>query len=135
MKLVILDRDGTINHDSEAYIKSPAEWTPLTALRLAELGLESGLPEGLFQVLPGRVTLQRADVLADHDVLVDGQVVVEVQSLERPPDAGLGPTVWGQPVETSSNVAPAGIQPDAVTAKLEPMVEQFAAEPSSATPA
>jgi D-glycero-D-manno-heptose 1,7-bisphosphate phosphatase len=29
MKLVILDRDGTINHDSDAYIKSPAEWTPI----------------------------------------------------------------------------------------------------------
>ena len=32
----------------------PADWTPLTAIRLGELGLESGLPEGLFQVLPGR---------------------------------------------------------------------------------
>ena len=29
MKLVILDRDGTINLDSEDYIKSPAEWTPI----------------------------------------------------------------------------------------------------------
>jgi D-glycero-D-manno-heptose 1,7-bisphosphate phosphatase len=29
MRLVILDRDGVINHDSEAYIKSPAEWEPL----------------------------------------------------------------------------------------------------------
>ena len=29
MKLVILDRDGTINEDSDAYIKSPAEWRPL----------------------------------------------------------------------------------------------------------
>ena len=37
-----------------AVVLKPAEWTPLTALRLAELGLESGLPEGLFQVLPGR---------------------------------------------------------------------------------
>jgi acyl-CoA reductase-like NAD-dependent aldehyde dehydrogenase len=32
----------------------PAETTPLTALRLAELALEAGLPEHLFQVLPGR---------------------------------------------------------------------------------
>ncbi len=32
----------------------PADWTPLTAIRLGELGLEAGLPEGLFQVLPGR---------------------------------------------------------------------------------
>ncbi len=29
MKLVILDRDGTINHDSDDYIKSPAEWKPI----------------------------------------------------------------------------------------------------------
>jgi D-glycero-D-manno-heptose 1,7-bisphosphate phosphatase len=29
MKLVILDRDGVINHDSDAYIKSPEEWRPL----------------------------------------------------------------------------------------------------------
>ena len=26
MKLVILDRDGVINHDSPSYIKSPDEW-------------------------------------------------------------------------------------------------------------
>ena len=32
----------------------PAEWTPLTSIRLGELALEAGLPEGLFQVLPGR---------------------------------------------------------------------------------
>ncbi|MFF2273157.1 aldehyde dehydrogenase family protein [Agromyces sp. NPDC058136] len=37
-----------------AVVLKPAEWTPLTSLRLAELGLESGLPEGLFQVIPGR---------------------------------------------------------------------------------
>ncbi|MER7395676.1 aldehyde dehydrogenase family protein [Streptomyces sp. NPDC000151] len=36
-----------------AVLLKPAETTPLTALRLAELGLEAGLPEGLFQVLPG----------------------------------------------------------------------------------
>ncbi|MET9503058.1 aldehyde dehydrogenase family protein [Streptomyces sp. NPDC006622] len=37
-----------------AVLLKPAETTPLTALRLAELALEAGLPEGLFQVLPGR---------------------------------------------------------------------------------
>ncbi|AKN72023.1 aldehyde dehydrogenase [Streptomyces sp. PBH53] len=36
-----------------AVVLKPAETTPLTALRLAELGLEAGLPEHLFQVLPG----------------------------------------------------------------------------------
>jgi len=29
MKLVILDRDGVINFDSDQYIKSPAEWKPI----------------------------------------------------------------------------------------------------------
>ena len=29
MKLVILDRDGTINHDSENHIRSPEEWQPI----------------------------------------------------------------------------------------------------------
>lgn len=36
-----------------AVLLKPAETTPLTALRLAELAREAGLPEDLFQVLPG----------------------------------------------------------------------------------
>jgi acyl-CoA reductase-like NAD-dependent aldehyde dehydrogenase len=35
-------------------IAKPAERTPLTAVRIAELALEAGLPEGVFQVLPGK---------------------------------------------------------------------------------
>jgi acyl-CoA reductase-like NAD-dependent aldehyde dehydrogenase len=35
-------------------IAKPAELTPLTAMRIAELGLKAGLPPGVFQVLPGR---------------------------------------------------------------------------------
>jgi acyl-CoA reductase-like NAD-dependent aldehyde dehydrogenase len=34
-------------------IVKPAQYTPLTALRLEELALEAGLPEGVFQVVPG----------------------------------------------------------------------------------
>jgi acyl-CoA reductase-like NAD-dependent aldehyde dehydrogenase len=34
-------------------VLKPAELTPLTALRLAELGREAGLAEGVFTVLPG----------------------------------------------------------------------------------
>jgi len=29
MKVIVLDRDGVINHDSDAYIKSPEEWVPI----------------------------------------------------------------------------------------------------------
>ncbi len=46
-------------------IAKPAERTPLTAIRIGELALEAGLPEGVFQVLPGKgsVVGQR---LVDH---------------------------------------------------------------------
>lgn len=37
-----------------AVLLKPAEWTPLTSLRLGELALEAGLPEGLFQVIAGK---------------------------------------------------------------------------------
>ena len=62
MKLVILDRDGTINADSTDYIKSPEEWTPLPGAleaiaRLNHAGWhvvlasnQSGLGRGLFDV-------------------------------------------------------------------------------------
>ena len=46
-------------------VLKPAELTPLSALRLAELALEAGIPEGVVNVLvgPGRVVGQR---LAEH---------------------------------------------------------------------
>src|SRR5436189_5062058 len=34
-------------------VLKPAEQTPLTALRLAELALEAGVPEGVFSVVTG----------------------------------------------------------------------------------
>lgn len=37
-----------------AVLLKPAEWTPLTSIRIGELALEAGLPEGLFQVIPGK---------------------------------------------------------------------------------
>ncbi|WP_370411212.1 aldehyde dehydrogenase [Streptomyces fradiae] len=48
-----------------AVLLKPAETTPLTALRLAELALEAGLPEGLFQVLPGEGPVA-GTALVDH---------------------------------------------------------------------
>jgi acyl-CoA reductase-like NAD-dependent aldehyde dehydrogenase len=35
-------------------VLKPAELTPLTAIRLGELGLEAGLPPGVFTVIPGK---------------------------------------------------------------------------------
>jgi acyl-CoA reductase-like NAD-dependent aldehyde dehydrogenase len=37
-----------------AVLVKPAEWTPLTTIRLGELAVESGLDPDLFQVLPGK---------------------------------------------------------------------------------
>jgi acyl-CoA reductase-like NAD-dependent aldehyde dehydrogenase len=37
-----------------AVVLKPAEVTPLTALRLGELALAAGLPEGVFTVIPGK---------------------------------------------------------------------------------
>ena len=60
MPLVILDRDGVINEDSDAYIKSPAEWVPIpgsleAVARLNHAGYraviatnQSGVARGLF---------------------------------------------------------------------------------------
>jgi acyl-CoA reductase-like NAD-dependent aldehyde dehydrogenase len=35
-------------------VAKPAERTPLTAIRIGELALEAGLPDGVFQVVPGK---------------------------------------------------------------------------------
>ncbi|GAA3197051.1 MULTISPECIES: aldehyde dehydrogenase family protein [Streptomyces] len=48
-----------------AVLLKPAETTPLTALRLARHALDAGLPEGLFQVLPGEGKVTGA-ALVDH---------------------------------------------------------------------
>ena len=62
MKLIILDRDGTINGDSDDFVKTPEEWTPLPGAleaiaRLNHAGWhvviasnQSGLGRGLFDV-------------------------------------------------------------------------------------
>src|SRR5438067_12241862 len=62
MKLVILDRDGVINHDSPAFIKSPGEWIPIPGsleaiARLNQAGYrvviasnQSGIARELFDI-------------------------------------------------------------------------------------
>lgn len=63
MKLVILDRDGTVNVDSDEFVKSPEEWEPLPGALEAIAKLnhagwhvvlatnQSGLGRGLFDVV------------------------------------------------------------------------------------
>ncbi len=49
-------------------VLKPAELTPMTAIRLAELALEAGIPEGVFNVVvgPGRIVGER--LIAHPDV-------------------------------------------------------------------
>lgn len=63
MKLIILDRDGVINQDSDAFIKSPAEWIPIPGsleaiARLNQAGYkvvvctnQSGVARGFFDIV------------------------------------------------------------------------------------
>ena len=62
MKLIVLDRDGVINQDSDQYIKSPDEWRPIPGsleaiARLNQWGYrvvvvtnQSGVGQGLFEM-------------------------------------------------------------------------------------
>jgi D-glycero-D-manno-heptose 1,7-bisphosphate phosphatase len=62
MPWIILDRDGVINEDSDAYIKSPGEWRPIpgsleaiaalarSGFSIAVLSNQSGVARGLFDL-------------------------------------------------------------------------------------
>jgi D-glycero-D-manno-heptose 1,7-bisphosphate phosphatase len=62
VKLIILDRDGVVNRDSEQFIKSPDEWRPIPGsleaiARLNHAGFrvviatnQSGIGRGLFEM-------------------------------------------------------------------------------------
>ncbi|MCX4189525.1 D-glycero-beta-D-manno-heptose 1,7-bisphosphate 7-phosphatase [Methylophaga sp. OBS3] len=62
MSLIILDRDGVINHDSDDFIKSPAEWEPIegsleaiarlnySGFRVVVITNQSGVARGLLDV-------------------------------------------------------------------------------------
>ena len=51
-----------------AVVLKPAEWTPLTSLRLGEIAREAGLPESLFQVLPGKGSVVGERLVGHPDV-------------------------------------------------------------------
>jgi D-glycero-D-manno-heptose 1,7-bisphosphate phosphatase len=62
MNLIILDRDGVINHDSDQFIKSPEEWRPIPGSleaiallnrwgwRVVVASNQSGVGRGLFDM-------------------------------------------------------------------------------------
>jgi D-glycero-D-manno-heptose 1,7-bisphosphate phosphatase len=62
MKIIVLDRDGVINHDSDQFIKSPDEWKPIPGSleaiarlneadwRVVVASNQSGVGRGLFDM-------------------------------------------------------------------------------------
>lgn len=79
MNLIILDRDGTINEDSDDYIKSPDEWIPLPGSieaigRLTRAGYrvvvatnQSGIARGLYDMdTLNRINTRMINAAKDH---------------------------------------------------------------------
>jgi D-glycero-D-manno-heptose 1,7-bisphosphate phosphatase len=84
VKLVILDRDGVINQDSDDFIKSPEEWTPLPGsleaiARLHREGYkvvvatnQSGVARGLFTLdTLARIHNKMLDLVRDKGGEID----------------------------------------------------------------
>lgn len=72
MKLVILDRDGVINFDSDQFIKSPEEWKPIPGsleaiARLTQAGYRVVVATNQSGI--GRGLLDMATLNAIHDKL------------------------------------------------------------------
>ncbi len=84
MRLVILDRDGVINYDSESYIKSAAEWRPIPGsleaiARLHHAGYkvvvatnQSGIGRGLLTLETlARIHERMVEAVREHDGEID----------------------------------------------------------------
>ncbi len=98
MKLVVLDRDGTINHDSDQYIKSPEEWRPIRGspeaiARLTHAGWrvvvatnQSGLARGLFDI----ATLNAIHDTMHRTIAQAGGRIDAIFFCPHAPEAGCG---------------------------------------------
>ena len=96
MKLVILDRDGVINEDSDEYIKSADEWEPIPGsleaiARLNQSGYhvavvtnQSGISRGLFSI----ETLHEMHEKMSHLLQAHGGQIDTVSFCPHGPDDG-----------------------------------------------
>lgn len=84
MKIIILDRDGVINEDSDEYIKSPEEWIPISSsleaiAQLNKAGFkviiasnQSGLARGYFdEVTLEQIHQKMKNMLAEYHGYID----------------------------------------------------------------
>ena len=83
-KLVILDRDGVINEDSDNYIKSAEEWQPIAGsidaikklkqhgIKVAIATNQSGIGRGLFSIVDlGEMHQKLYELLAEDSDAID----------------------------------------------------------------
>ena len=84
-KVIILDRDGVINQDSDEFIKSPEEWQPIegslqaiaqlnnAGYKVAVATNQSGVARGLFDINVLEAVHQKMhNMLADYGGHIDG---------------------------------------------------------------
>lgn len=95
MPVIVLDRDGVINHDSDDYIKTPSEWIPISgslsairALHLAGYTLcvatnQSGVARGLFS----EETLDAIHRKMHQEVVREGGDIALIAFCPHHPDA------------------------------------------------
>ena len=105
-KYILLDRDGVINHDSEAFIKSPEEWLPIHGslpaiallnqhgFRVVVISNQSGLARGLFdEKTLNLIHKKMRDALAEFGGIIEAIYFCPHQAEDlcecRKPKAGL----------------------------------------------
>ena len=96
MKLIVLDRDGVINQDSDAFVKSPDEWIALPGslaaiARLSQAGYtvvvasnQSGVARGLFDM----ATLNAIHAKLHRELAQTGGAVDAIFLCPHGPDDG-----------------------------------------------
>jgi D-glycero-D-manno-heptose 1,7-bisphosphate phosphatase len=106
MKLIVLDRDGTINYDSDRFIKTPEEWRPIPGsleaiaylnqrgYRIAVATNQSGIGRGLldiaaFNAINDKMTRQLAQVGGRIDAIFFCPHAADAQCECRKPKAGM----------------------------------------------
>lgn len=106
MKLIILDRDGVINFDSDQFIKTPDEWKPIPGsleaiARLNQAGYrvalatnQSGIGRGLFDMatlnaIHDKMTRALAQVGGRLDAIFYCPHMAEAKCLCRKPKPGM----------------------------------------------
>lgn len=105
-RYILLDRDGVINHDSEAFIKSPDEWLPIddsleaiallnqNGFRIVVITNQSGLARGLFdEKTLNSIHQKMRDAVAEFGGTIEAIYFCPHQSEDlcecRKPNAGL----------------------------------------------